>query len=151
MGPRLCQFDDNGYLVPDELKDISWNYFEQIFIFNHQRAELAVQLRAFIYRVTSWEINRLQIWVAGSFASLKPHPNDIDLVCLVDSVFYESNRAILNSIKRDFPKLDIYFIKNYRTEHPKYFLTNFDKLDWLHFLTRDRHNRRKGIVNLLLS
>lgn len=151
MGLRLCKFDDNDYLVPDELTNIAWSYFEQIFIFNHQRAELAMQLKEFISRVTRWKTDRLQIWVDGSFATLKPHPEDIDLVCFVDSVFYESNQAGLNSIKRDFPKLDIYFIKDYPTEHPKYFLTSFDKLDWLYFLTRDRQNRRKGIVNLLLS
>ncbi len=151
MGLGSCKFDDNGYLVPDEITDIAWSYFEQIFIFNHQRAELAVQLKEFISRVTSWEIDRLQIWVDGSFATLKPHPEDIDLVCFVDSVFYESNQEVLSCIKRDLPKLDIYFIKDYPAEHPKYFLTNFDRLDWLHFLTRDRHNRRKGIVNLLLS
>lgn len=144
-------FDDNGYLAPGEVTDIAWNDFEGIFIFNHQRAELAIQLKEFVSRVTDWKTERLRIWVDGSFSTLKPHPNDIDLVCFVDNVFYESNQAALNSIKRDFPKLDIYFVKDYPTEHPKYFLTNFDRLDWLHFLTRDRQNKRKGIVNLLLS
>lgn len=144
-------FDDNGYLVPNEVTDLDWIAFEELFIFNRQRAELAIQLREFISRVSGWQVERLQIWIDGSFATLKPHPNDIDLICFVGAQFYESNLSNLHSIKQDFPKLDLYFIKNYPTDHPKYFLTNFDKLDWLYFLTRDRQNRRKGIVNLLLS
>ncbi|PSL25660.1 DUF6932 family protein [Dyadobacter jiangsuensis] len=144
-------FDDNGYLLPDEVTDITWDNFEEIFIFNHQRAELALELKEFVSTVTDWRTDTLQIWVDGSFVTLKPHPNDIDLICFVDNVFYESNLTTLSSIKAAFSKLDIYFIKNYPKEHPRYFLTNFDKLDWLHFLTRDRQNRRKGIVNLLLS
>ncbi|MET7256214.1 DUF6932 family protein [Dyadobacter fermentans] len=144
-------FDDNGYLAPGEVTDIAWDDFEEIFIFNHQRAELAIQLKEFVSRVRDWKTDRLQIWVDGSFSTLKTHPNDIDLVCFVDNVFYGSNQVVLKSIKRDFPKLDIYFVKDYPTEHPKYFLTNFDRLDWLHFLTRDRQNKKKGIVNLLLS
>lgn len=148
---RSHTFDNNGYLVPGGVTDVNWDDFEEIFIFNQKRAELAVQLREFVSRVISWQIDRLEIWVDGSFATLKPNPNDIDLICFIDNVFYESNQPVLNSIKEGFPKLDIYFIKNYPTAHSKYFLTNFDKLDWLHFLTRDRQNRRKGIVNLLLS
>lgn len=144
-------FDDNGYLVPGNVVDMDWNTFENLFIFNRQRAELAVQLREFISRASGWHIGIPQIWIDGSFATLLPHPNDIDVICFVDHLFYESNFSILKSCKQDFKKLDIYFIKNYPTEHSKYFLTNFDRLDWLHFLTRDRQNKRKGIINLLLS
>ncbi|WP_157504371.1 DUF6932 family protein [Dyadobacter beijingensis] len=144
-------FDTNGYLITQEITDFSWPTFEEIFIFNRQRAELAIELRDFIARVLDWQIERLKIWVDGSFTTLKLHPNDIDLVCFIDHAFYDSNQSILASIKLDFPSLDIYFIKSYPTEHPNHFLTNFDKLDWLHFLTRDRQSRNKGIVNLLLQ
>lgn len=143
-------FDNNGYLVPHEVTEMDWDTFEELFIFNHQRAELAAELRVLISNMDAWQIEGRKIWVDGSFATLKPHPNDIDLVCFIDHTFYESNRAKLNSIKLDLLKLDIYFVNNYPTDHPKYFLTNFDRLDWLHFLTRDRQNKRKGIVNLLL-
>nr|WP_295934552.1 hypothetical protein [uncultured Dyadobacter sp.] len=103
-------FDDNGYLVPNEVADLDWNAFEELFIFNRQRAELLVQLREFISRVSGWQVPGLQVWVDGSFTTLKPHPNDIDLICFVDNGFYELNLPHLHSVKHDFPKLDIYLL-----------------------------------------
>lgn len=55
-------FDHNGYLVPNEVTDVDWNTFEELFVLNRQRAELVVHLKEFIALVSGWQVPRLQIW-----------------------------------------------------------------------------------------
>ena len=144
-------FDNNGNLFPYEVIEISKYEFEDELIFSGRRAKIYVEFKQLILELRVTGISFLYVWIDGSFASLKANPGDMDVVFFIDYKIYNTNESRLIDLKKNYSLLDIYFIKSYPKEHSNYFLTNFDKLDWLHFFTKDRHNNKKGILKLVLS
>jgi hypothetical protein len=144
-------FDHNGYLIPYDVIDIDWSSLEELFVFSHKRAEILLEFRKFVHEISLFQIKKTAIWIDGSFATMKTSPVDMDLVCFINHQHYDKRQAELKTLRKQFSLLDIYFVREFPIDHPNYFLTNFDKLDWLRFFTRDRHNRKKGILNLVIE
>jgi hypothetical protein len=99
---RELRFDENGYLKPYDAVDASWKDIEEFFVFNDRRADLAIQLRGIVSRLAGFKSERLQIWIDGSFATLKAQPNDIDVVCFVDDTLYDVSLPLFESLKKRF-------------------------------------------------
>ncbi|MCE7066277.1 DUF6932 family protein [Dyadobacter sp. CY326] len=144
-------FDENGYLTPYDIIDIDWLHLEETFVFSSVRTTIFIQFKKLVAELTAIGGKKFDIWIDGSFASTKTSPNDMDLVCFVDEADYDRYQKELVAMRKNFSLLDIYFVKVYPQEHSSYFLTNFDKLDWLHFFSRDRQNRKKGILKIRIE
>ncbi|WP_394651824.1 DUF6932 family protein [uncultured Acinetobacter sp.] len=100
-------------LLPAGLHRIRLNQFEETFL-NHfeekrTRAYLCNRFRELIDELKKFRINMI-IWVDGSFCSLKPHPEDIDVVIFLDEKEInemprqESDRLLAFLEKRDVIK-----------------------------------------------
>ncbi|WP_439559149.1 DUF6932 family protein [Dyadobacter sp.] len=146
---HTLQFDRNGLLTPYELIEIARETFEHYFLFNEGRLKIYTEFRGLVSRLDLESI--VEIWIDGSFVTMKPNPRDMDLVVFVKSADYDRLAMLFAEIRQNVEVLDVYFVRTYPLEHPKYFLTNFDKLDWQSFFGRNRQNVKKGIIKLLMS
>jgi hypothetical protein len=144
------QFDANGHLFPYDTISITMEELEEYFVFNEHRLGLYLSLKQFIRAVKEVGIVHFDMWIDGSFVTLKTRPNDIDAVCFIDSRRYDQHLPALTLLRRTFSPIDAYFVKMYGAEHPKHNFSKFDELDWCHFLTKDRKRRPKGIVKIQL-
>lgn len=74
-------------LLPAGLHKIRLNQFEETFLNKFEekrtRAYLCNRFRELIAELKKFKIN-MYVWVDGSFCSLKPHPDDIDVVIFLD-------------------------------------------------------------------
>lgn len=145
------QFDANGHLLPYDTISITMEEMEEYFVFNEHRLGLYLSLKQFILAVKEVGIDRFEMWIDGSFATLKTRPNDIDVICFIDSHLYEQHLPALTLLRRTFSPIDAYFVKMYAAEHPKHNFSKFDELDWYHFLTKDSKRCPKGIVKIQIS
>lgn len=144
-------FDENGYLIPYDINEIDWHHLEEQFVFSNKRAIIFIAFKKLISELSVIGIKKFDVWVDGSFASMKTNPSDMDLVCFINNTEYQENETHLAALRKASSMLDIYFVKVYPEDHPSYFLTNFDKLDWLHFFSKDRQNRKKGILKMSIE
>lgn len=142
------QFDANGHLFPYDILGITMQELEENFIFNEHRLSLYLSLKQFIRAIKDLGINHFEMWIDGSFITLKTRPNDIDVICFIDNQRYDQHLNTLSSLRRTFLPIDAYFVKMYAVEHPKHNFSKFDELDWYHFLTKDRKRRPKGLVKI---
>ena len=147
----ILDFDDNGYLVPYDIIEIDWTHLEEFFVFNSRRANIVIEFKKLLSEISAIGVRRFEVWIDGSFASTKTNPNDMDLICFLDGADYQRHEANLAVLRQNFPLLDVYFVKVYPNDDPNYFLTNFDKLDWQFFFSRDRQNRKKGILKISIE
>jgi len=76
-------------LHPDGFRDIAVDDLERFFVepfgnVGKKRAELCKKFKKWLFEVKSIGVP-LIIWVDGSFVTQKPAPEDIDVVCIMDS------------------------------------------------------------------
>lgn len=141
-------FDSMGYLFPYEIIPSDFNTVFETFNFNTVRTNIFAEFTNLIEELKEIGLLEYEIWIDGSFASLKTNPGDMDLMFFIEHNLYNELEVVLRELRNRFQLLDVYFIKSYPEEHPKFFLTNFDKLDWLHFFTKDRYKNKKGILKI---
>ncbi|MCG5266747.1 hypothetical protein KWF73_00380 [Acinetobacter pittii] len=111
-------------LLPAGVHKIKLHQFEETFL-NHfdekrTRAYLCNRFRELLDELRKFKINMI-IWVDGSFCSLKPHPDDIDIVIFLDESEIngmqkaESDKLFVFLEKRDVIKAryrcDLFFEK----------------------------------------
>lgn len=61
---------------------------------------------------------------------------------------YEQNEVKIRDIKKRYPFLDCYFVKDYPENHLNHFITLFDKTEWLYLFSTDRKKNPKGFVKI---
>ncbi|RDB07498.1 DUF6932 family protein [Runella aurantiaca] len=144
-------FDPNGHLVSYDIVSIDTYQLEEYFIFNEHRLNIYRSFKKFIHSVKALGLSEFDIWIDGSFATLKTRPNDIDVVCFVNHYTYDSHYKALGSLRIAFPQVDAYFVKLYPLGHLNYNFSKFNELDWYHLLTKDRKRRSKGILKMKIS
>lgn len=128
------------------------NIFLEPFGENEQRKQLIDRLKAYLSEFSYLGLNA-EVWIDGSFSTLKPEPEDIDVVFLLDES--EINSLTDRKLKlfeelflnRDIVKarysVDVYFIdRNDEIEKQKWITTyGFDS----------RKINSKGIYKIQLS
>src|ERR1041385_4562928 len=57
--------------------------FLEPFKDNERRKELIDRLKAYLHELEALDMD-MEVWIDGSFATMKPNPDDVDLVLLVD-------------------------------------------------------------------
>ncbi|MCE7061650.1 DUF6932 family protein [Dyadobacter sp. CY343] len=146
---HTLEFDRYGHLMPYELIETDIQTFEQYFLSSQERLKIYAEFKQLIQQLKLEALT--EIWIDGSFITLKPNPQDMDVVIFIEAADYERQEILLSTLRQRSKSLDIYFVKSYPPEHPKYFLTNFDKIDWQSFFGRNRQNLKKGIIKLSMS
>ena len=99
----------------DEMKDV--------FVFQSTNSAtgpgLFIQLQDLLNAFTTEISDTFTIWIDGSFVTLKPDPNDVDVVIFLDHATYNVVQAKLDvfKYKRFFPGIDCYIERVYPIDH----------------------------------
>ena len=142
------KFDNNGYTFPYKPHKLTIDEFELIFGFDEHRKFLLSKLFQFMVELKQITTDDVLFWIDGSFVTQKIKPNDIDVVIFVNFQYFKSKENQLTALKERQEFVDLYYVKVFPEHHPNCHLTNLDKLDWLHFFTTDRKNKKKGFIEL---
>lgn len=73
-------------LFPPGFVDVEFSSIAQVFateVNTPQRRRLASQLRLFIGYLQNLGLTSFEIWIDGSFTTVKPNPTDVDVVCFL--------------------------------------------------------------------
>lgn len=70
-----------GTFVDVELSNIAEMFASEVD--TPQRRRLASQLRLFIAYLQNLGLTSFEMWIDGSFTTVKPNPTDIDVVCFI--------------------------------------------------------------------
>lgn len=144
----MLAFNDKGYLKPEGVIECDWETFLNTFVFNKNRERLFDDFNLFCIELKIILTENFHIWVNGSFISKKAIPKDIDLVVFIDYEIYEEHEITIRALRNKFSLMDCYFVKKYPIEHPNYFISTFDRTEYLHLFSTDRKRNSKGFIQL---
>ncbi len=142
------KFDNNGYIFPYKPHKLTIDEFEMIFGSDEHRKFLLSKLFEFMVELKHITKDDLLFWIDGSFVTQKIKPKDIDVVVFVNFQYFKSKENQLTALKESQEFVDLYYVKVFPEDHPNCYLTKLDTLDWIHFFTTDRKNKRKGFIEL---
>lgn len=111
------QFDEKGHLVPYSLISMNWDTFIENFALrfdkSSSRYKLIETLEVFLSKIITLVPTHFEVWINGSFATLKPNPNDIDIVLLIKKSYID--KVLMNFIQLNQTqkgrKIDAYMIE----------------------------------------
>ena len=141
-------------LFRDGFVDIDEVDIDKVFVSGNdtpKRRTLASGLRIFLAHLRSLGLNSYEIWIDGSFATRKPNPNDVDMVCFIPK----------NAIRR-MPNSNLENLKYLGNEEGReyirarwgcdYYHCPFDSIDdrisWKEKFSLDPNGTEKGIVRI---
>jgi hypothetical protein len=146
------EFDSFGNLHPYDIIKAELNIIEELFVTSFvesiTRKTLFSDFHLFLNEIKSIvEIGAL--WLDGSFITLKKNPRDIDILIFVRSeVLLEKERELTILKKKYQPKIDSYFLELLPENHPKYFLFEMNRNEWLFTFSTSRSFQNKGIIQI---
>ncbi len=154
-------FDKHGNLVPYEISIISFEDFRQFFVMQFEysiaRGILYELYVDFVKDFSNEFTPEFVHWIGGSFVTNKISPNDIDVVTLAEvSRDFDINDPSLNKFttkgysKQNYA-IDSYIVPVYDAKDLKYFITKQAAIYWKDWLSHDRANREKGLIQLNYS
>ncbi len=134
----MIQFDNRGYITPYNVVETDLIEFEQTFNFNEHRINLFKEYQLFLESIQKLNIQTFYQWLNGSFTTMKPNPNDIDIVTFVPFQDFEKNELFFEKLytNRKSTKIDCFFVKQYPQNHPNYNSFKSDELTFLHDFTK---------------
>ena len=144
----MLAFDENGHIIPDEPVIVDYETFVRGFVVNDHRAEIFSEYKSMLQELSELLGRGFYQWINGSFTTRKPRPNDIDVVTFIDYELYEANELNLREINQRYAKVDAYFVRNYPEGHPRRYITDYDRIEWLHLFSTDRQRRKKGFIQI---
>ncbi|MEY4539011.1 MAG: hypothetical protein RLZZ306_768 [Bacteroidota bacterium] len=142
-------FDEQGYLTPYDVQEITLKGFGETFATNESRQSLLVEYYAFIEHLNSLGINNFYQWIDGSFVTKKIAPKDIDVVSFIETKDFKKNEKELLLLSKMFENIDCYFVEVFLKDDKKYFITQTDTSYWFHLFQGTRKPRvKKGFVQV---
>ena len=144
----MITFDRNGYLTPPTMIEADYKTLVEHFVTTEIRWEIFEDYKQFIDALKEAGLKNFYQWINGSFTTKFPRPNDIDVVTFIDHRNYDLFERQLREIKKTQSKVDSYFVRDYPESHANHFVTNFDKMEWLHLFSTDRMRRKKGFIQI---
>jgi hypothetical protein len=145
----MINFDEQGYLTPYDVQEITLKDFEESFATNESRQSLLVEYNAFIEYLNSLGINNFYQWIDGSFVTKKTTPRDIDVVSFIETKEFKMNEKELLLLSKMFQNIDCYFVEVFLRDDKKYFITETDTSYWFHLFQGTRKPRvKKGFVQI---
>ena len=151
-------FDEKGYLNPYELIPTDLATIETILV---EPFSASVSRRkvfdAFVVYVEEFRkavSSPLEIWVNGSFTTLKLNPNDVDFVIFVDKVVADVHIDVIHKFRqRRYARkslTDGYFIETVPESDPQYRIYQINRADRHRDFAFERSGRPKGYLQLLI-
>jgi hypothetical protein len=115
----MLQFDATGFLIPAEPIVSNLIDFKSNFVFNERRERLFSKYLDFSEDLKKMGISSYFQWIDGSFATLKPFPNDMDIVNFVDFNSHKMKLSQLYELGNRFKSqgIDAYFEPFYPKNH----------------------------------
>jgi hypothetical protein len=145
----MINFDEQGYLIPYDVQEITLKDFEEAFATNESRQSLLVEYNVFIEYLNSLGINNFYQWIDGSFVTKKTTPRDIDVVSFIETKEFKMNEKELLLLSKMFQNIDCYFVEVFLRDDKKYFITETDTSYWFHLFQGTRKPRvKKGFVQI---
>lgn len=95
------------------------------------------------------KISHFYQFIDGSFITKKTFPKDIDVVTFVEANFFNNNAVKLLNLRKNFSKIDCFFVPNYQPEERNYFVTQFGLFEWEQLFNTDRECNPKGILKII--
>lgn len=142
-------FDRNGYLMPYDTIEVTWEVMVQTFGHTARRKEILSAYEDFLTILSKLLPMSHRHWIDGSFISQQPEPGDIDVIIFVPHIHFSGVASELKQLKSNVTGLvDCYFVETFPPDHPKFEIGRSDELDWYHFLRTDRRKRPKGTLEL---
>ncbi len=147
----MLNFDEHGNLTPDQPIASDLGEVEDKLVFNEHRRLLFEALKLFFEKKSDhYSLEFLEIWLDGSFATLKPNPLDIDVVLFVQYQTFDTYSEHFEQWKKEFKSmLDLYFVRVYPESHPLQFRFESDRIYWLSQFSKDRKRRKKGLISII--
>jgi hypothetical protein len=152
----MLQFDEFGFLNPNDIIISNLEEFRNTFVFNEQRASPFGTYLEFLDELEKLNLGPFFQWVDGSFVTKKPIPRDIDLITFVDFKTHKFKNSRLQFLKEKYKYygIDAYFEASYSENHPFYpkYLYQHDYWFKLYSSTKPLGQqqlvRRKGLVQI---
>jgi hypothetical protein len=145
----MIKFDEQGFLTPYDVQEITLKDFEDTFATNENRQSLFVEYKAFIEHLNSLGIDNYFQWIDGSFVTKKITPRDIDVVSFIKTKDFKKNEKELLLLSKMFRGIDCYFVEVFLKEDKKYVITQTDTSYWFHLFQGTRKPRvKKGFVQI---
>lgn len=163
MPTDTLNFDENGFLKPHQLLEVTIDTFEDYFVkkfpTSKTRHELFDNYKRYIYRFQDEIFPFFEQWINGSFISQKMNPKDIDFVTFIDYRVFELRYHLLDEFiasSLEHQGLDAYIARTYPTEHSNYSSYLQNKMKWtnLYQTTRiDNQNNfySKGFIKIVFD
>lgn len=146
------EFDNFGNLHPYSIIKAELNIIEDLFVTSFVESITRKTLFGDFYLFLN-EMKRIvengTLWLDGSFVTLKKDPKDIDILIFVRSEILLKKERELTILKKKYqPKIDSYFIEILPENHPKYFLFEMNRKEWLFTFSTSRSFQNKGIIQI---
>jgi hypothetical protein len=115
----MLQFDATGFLIPTQPILSNLIDFKSNFVFNERRERLFIKYLEFSEGLKNMGISGYFQWIDGSFTTLKPFPNDMDIVSFVDFNIHKTKLSQLYELGNRFKSqgIDAYFEPFYPKNH----------------------------------
>ncbi len=145
-------FDIRGNLTPYQPIEVTVALFRETFVESFEatstRHGLWRGFEKFVADFREQISESFQLWVDGSFVTIRRNPKDIDLVILLDADIYlnHQNRLDQHFLSAQGKKsygVDAYLIKLYPVGEKENVFTRSDTAYWRDWFGRTRRNRAK--------
>jgi len=158
----MLQFNSNGFLVPDSNIISTIEELEREFVLafnNERRAEIYKRYVVYSNNLKNLlGVNNITQWIDGSFVTMKPNPNDIDLVSFVDGQLLDTLEREVGIFKYplslEYFGVDAYIVKTYDRNDRRYALYNGDLHYWMNTFDKAKVSRTgkafaKGFLEII--
>ena len=157
------QFDIYGNLFPSKIHDVDLESIKynlsEIFETSNTRKLLFDALSNYLDDFSKLlDKKPFEVLIDGSFVTKKLHPNDIDLVIIVDSFTLEAiidkelEKFRCHLAKKElenYKGIHAFIIEKYPESDRKYPLFRSGYLYWTSFFSKDRKGYKKGLLRLI--
>lgn len=146
----MLTFDESGNLTPDQPIESELKEVEAVLVFNERRRVLFQRLKEVLDEISGLKIRLSEIWINGSFATLKINPGDIDAVFFLDFQQYDLHRQHLTEMKKRMKgTVDCHFVSVYPEYDKRRSWYQSDRVEFLHLFVTNRAKQKKGFIKIL--
>lgn len=148
---------ETGYLDEDCYKSTLEEFKTQLVDIDNRKKRFELFKKYLAYNNRFKKIIK-KVWIGGSYVTIKPKPNDIDLTVHFDALKF-NDLKVMQFMERGHFKNYAYMKSKYKChtmlvpvypeDHPNYQITELQSKYWYKFFTRDRKKIPKGIVELV--
>jgi hypothetical protein len=136
----MLQFDEFGFLNPNNIIISNIQEFKDTFVFNEHRSALFSTYLEFLDELEKLDLGSFFQWIDGSFVTKKSMPNDIDIVTFVDFKAHKFKNSRLKALNERFRwrHLDVSTYPSYPKTHHLHPLHEYDKSEYFQLYTKTR-------------